>query len=237
MNVKLKVLTAGVLFFTGQVVMAQETKKDPQEKEIEEVVVVAFGKLKKEEVTGSVTQIKSEVIKDVPTSNVVSGLAGKVAGVQVFSSGQPGATPTVRMRGIGSINASNQPLYVVDGVPFQGDIASLSSQDIESMTFLKDASANALYGARGANGVVIITTKKGKKGLSFDFETRVGVSTRGTKDYDVIKNPGEFYEAFYERSRIGFYNNSNTQANANALAAADVYAKLKYNNYNVPNAI
>lgn len=234
MNVKLKVLTAGVLFFTGQAVMAQETKKD-KEREIEEVVVVAFGKLKKEEVTGSVTQIKSEAIKDVPASNVVSGLAGKVAGVQVFSSGQPGSAPTVRMRGIGSINASNQPLYVVDGVPFQGDIASLSSQDIESMTFLKDASANALYGARGANGVIIITTKKGKKGLSFDFETRVGVSTRGTKDYDVIKTPGEFYEAFYQRSRIGFYNDPTTQANANALAAADVYAKLKYNNYNVPN--
>ena len=157
MNVKLKVLTAGVLFFTGQALVAQEVKKDStstKEKTIDEVVVVAYGRQKKEAVTGSVAQIKATAIRDVSSPNVVQGAIGKVAGVQISSdNGLPGTAPVVRFRGIGSINGSSAPLYVVDGVPFNGDIAAINSADIESMSFLKDASAAALYGSRGANEV------------------------------------------------------------------------------------
>jgi len=127
---------------------------------LDEIIVVAYGTQKKEALTGSVGLVETETLEKIATSNVVQGLVGKVAGLQVINnSGQPGAAPTVRIRGIGSINASNEPLYVVNGVPFQGDITSINSNDIASFTVLKDAAAAALYGSRGSNGVIIITTK------------------------------------------------------------------------------
>ena len=130
---------------------------------LDEVMVVAYGTAKKSAFTGSATVVGSEDIEKIQTSNVANALSGKVAGVQLNNtSGQPGATtPTIRIRGIGSINAGNDPLIILDGVPYDGDMNNLSSQDIESMTVLKDAASNALYGARGANGVIIITTKEG----------------------------------------------------------------------------
>src|SRR5690606_34770658 len=129
---------------------------------IDEVVVVAYGTQKKESITGSVATIKSKEISKIVTGNVTQGLVGKVAGVQVANgTGMPGDGATIRIRGIGSLSVSTPPLYVVDGIPFYGNINSINNQDIESMTILKDASAAALYGSRGASGVVIITTKKG----------------------------------------------------------------------------
>lgn len=107
--------------------------------------------------------MKTEQIEKRQVSDVTNALAGAVAGVQIQSAnGQPGTSATVKIRGVGSINASSDPLYVVDGIPYDGDISSINSQDIESMTVLKDAASTALYGARGANGVIMITTKKGK---------------------------------------------------------------------------
>lgn len=129
---------------------------------LEEVMVVAYGTAKKSAFTGSASVVSSDQIGKIQTSNVANALTGKVSGVQLnTTSGQPGATtPTIRVRGISSINAGKDPLIVLDGIPYDGDLNNISSQDIESMTVLKDAASSALYGARGANGVIIITTKK-----------------------------------------------------------------------------
>lgn len=167
---------------------------------LEEVVVTAYGVQKKESLTGSIAEVKSEEIAKVASGNAVTGLTGKVSGVQIFSnSGQPGAAPTVRFRGIGSLNGSSAPLYVVDGVPYNESITSLNPNDIESISFLKDAAAAALYGNRGANGVIIVTTKKGKAGkVSVTLDVRTSFTSRATKDYDVFDDAGEYLEAYHK---------------------------------------
>ena len=138
----------------------------PDSEQLDEVMVVAYGTAKKSAFTGSAATIKNEKIATRQTSNVTNALAGQVAGVQTTSNnGQPGKDAEVRIRGIGSISASNKPLYVVDGVPYDGEISAISTSDIESMTVLKDAASNALYGARGANGVILITTKRSWAGM------------------------------------------------------------------------
>ena len=132
---------------------------------VDEVMVVAYGEATKETFTGSATEIKSDELEKRMVSNVSNALSGIAAGVQsASSSGQPGSSASIRIRGMGSMSASSAPLYVVDGVPYDGDISAISSQDIASITILKDAASNALYGARGANGVILITTKKGRTG-------------------------------------------------------------------------
>ena len=146
---------------------------------LEEVVVTGYGNFKKSSFTGSASNVSTEKLQDIPTVSVQDRLAGSVSGVQITStSGQPGAVASVRIRGMGSINASNEPLYVIDGVPMlNGNVsefsyadsgnslmATLNSNDIESMTVIKDAAAASLYGSRAANGVIVITTKKGASG-------------------------------------------------------------------------
>jgi TonB-linked SusC/RagA family outer membrane protein len=208
---------------------------------LDEVVVTAYGTQKKREITGSVATLNSEAIEKVQNSHVIQGLTGKIAGVQVITqNGQPGAAPSVRFRGIGSISGSNQPLYVVDGVPYNGNINAIATQDIESMTFLKDASANALYGSRGANGVIIITTKKAKaNGLNITLDMKVGRNDRMAPDYDVITDPGQYYEAWYDRYRIGLINEGEDAATAAQISAAELIEggdfSLGYNAYNVAN--
>ncbi len=128
---------------------------------IGDVVVVGYGSMQKKDLTGSVSQVQSEDLQDLAVTRVDQALSGKLAGVQVLSvSGEPGAAPQIRVRGVGSISAGTQPLYVIDGFP--GDnLAMINPNDIASIDVLKDASATAIYGSRGANGVVIITTKRG----------------------------------------------------------------------------
>ncbi len=210
-------------------------------KELQEVVVVAFGTQKKQEITGAVSKIDAKQLENTQASNAIQSLSGKVAGVQISSnSGQPGDKPQVRFRGLGSISSSNEPLYVVDGIPYNGDINAISSQDIESISFLKDASSNALYGSRGANGVIIITTKKGKKGtLRVTYETKIGVNSRAVPEYDMITDPGEYYKAVYNRVRNGLIYQGQTPENASNIAVqnlvkGDTYS-LGYNNFNVPD--
>ena len=147
---------------------------------VDEVIVVAYGTSKKSSFTGSAAAIGSEKLESRPVANVTKALDGQVAGVTVTSGGgQPGSDATIMIRGFGSINASNKPLYVVDGMPYDGDLNAISPQDIESMTVLKDASSSALYGSRAANGVVIITTKKGKEGRpTITLHNTVGWSWR-----------------------------------------------------------
>lgn len=191
--------------------------------ELDEVMVVAFGTAKKSSFTGSAATISTENITNRQVANVTNALAGQVAGVQVTkSNGQPGTTSTVRIRGIGSISAGNSPLYVVDGVPFDGDIASINPADIETMTVLKDAASNALYGARGANGVILITTKKGQTGeAKINVDAKWGTNRRGVPNYDVIKDPAIYLEKIYQSIYNDSYYGKESPGNA---AVANAYA-------------
>ena len=145
----------------------------PDSKQLEEVMVVAYATAKKYSFTGAASTVKGDEIAKLQTSSVSRALEGTVAGLQASAaSGQPGTDATIRIRGIGSINASSAPLYVVDGVPYDGSVNSINPEDIASMTVLKDAASAALYGSRGANGVIIITTKQGQS----DSKTTVNVN-------------------------------------------------------------
>lgn len=208
---------------------------------LEEVVVVAFGSQKKEEITGSVTTIKTDELNQIQASSIAQGLVGKIAGVQIINqNGQPGEDPTIRFRGIGSINSSSAPLFVVDGAVFNGNINSIATQDIESMTFLKDASANALYGSRGANGIIIVTTKKGKtSGIEITIDSKIGVNTRAIPEYNVIRETGQYYEAWYNAWRVGLIDTGSTPSEAATEAAEGLVSggdfSLNYNSYDVAN--
>ena len=155
---------------------------------LEQVVVVGYGVQKKADLTGSVSIVNAEELKRVSNSNISTMLEGKVAGVSITSDGQPGADPTVRIRGIGTLNGNQAPLYVIDGVPMGTSIRDFSPNDIETIQVLKDASAGAIYGSRAANGVVIITTKGGKKDqpLKVDYKGYFGVDVVSNDKYDLM---------------------------------------------------
>ena len=205
---------------------------------LDQVVVTAYGSQTKESITGSISTLQAKDLQQVQSANVVQSLAGKIGGVQIRSmSGQPGEAATVRFRGLGAISSSNDPLYVVDGVPFNGDISSISSHDIEQISFLKDASANALYGSRGANGVIIITTKSGKSmdAIVINFDARAGYNSRAIKDYNYIKDPSEYYELRWQRLRLGGLVNEESDVDARLNASNSLVNDLGYNIFNVPN--
>ena len=163
---------------------------------IQEVVVTGFGTVSKGAYGGAAETVKAEDIEKKSPSEISKALAGEVAGVQVITgSGQPGTNATIRIRGVGSLNGSSAPLYVVDGIPYDGDISSIDPGDIASTTILKDATAASLYGSRGANGVIVITTKKGSSqgdGGHIDVDVRYGANMRILPLYDVITSPEEY---------------------------------------------
>lgn len=207
---------------------------------LDEVIVVGYGTSTKESFTGSATQVSSKEIEKKNVSNAVSALAGEAAGVRIITStGQPGAEPTVRIRGFGSVNGNRDPLYIVDGVPFLGNISSINPGDIASMSVLKDATATSIYGSRGANGVVIINTKSGKGGDSFiEIDARTGVNFRNLPRYDVVNSPERYVEYGWE----GLYNQgkyiegvSDPVAFANSSLFDSDYGGIdaKYNMWNV----
>lgn len=175
-------------------------KLESSENSLDEVMVVAYGTAKKSAFTGSATVISNDAIEKTQVTNVLDALSGKVAGLQLSNaSGAPGSSsPTIRIRGFSSMNAGNSPLVIVDGTPYSNDINTLNTNDIESMTVLKDAASNALYGARGANGVILITTKRAKLGeAKVTVDAKWGVNMRATQDYDYIKDPAQYYETYY----------------------------------------
>ena len=186
-------------------------------KALEEVVVIGYGTAKKSDLTGSTAQIKPEALTASVVGNALESLQGKAAGVAVFNDNKPGASPSIRVRGSGSITASNEPLYVVDGFPLMdGNISDLNPSDIESMEILKDASSTAIYGSRGANGVVRITTKKGKSGTkNLSVNTSVGVQIPG-RLANLISGEDfiNFMNAGYKNqgSNVPFPNNPSTYA-------------------------
>ncbi len=212
----------------------------PDSEQIEEVVVQAFGTAKKEAFTGSATTIKSDDIVKTQSSSVANALSGKVAGLQTTQgSGSLGSEPSIRIRGIGSINAGNDPLWVVDGVPYEGDLNNLNMADIETMTVLKDAASNALYGARGANGVIMVTTKRAKAGdARVNFDAKWGVNMAARKLYDYTRDPGQYYEMHYTAMKNYYMDSGISAADAHNMAAADVASNasggLGYNVYTVP---
>ena len=176
---------------------------------IEEVVAIGYGTVKKSDLTGSVTSVKSDEIKAFASSNVMQSLSGRAPGVQVSqNTGAPGGSISVRIRGTNSIQGSNEPLYVIDGFPFSGSNPTvLSNSDIESIEILKDASATAIYGSRGANGVILITTKRGKNGkTTVDFESSYGVQTlRKTLDMMDATEYANFYNEQAANDKLAPY--------------------------------
>ena len=171
-----------------------------QDHQLDEVLVVAFGQQKKSSFTGSAGVVKSDALDKKQLTNVFSGLQGEIAGVQMTNtSGSPTATPTFAIRGFGSINAGTSPLIIVDGAPYDGGWNNLNPNDVESITVLKDAASNALYGARGANGVIMITTKQGShERATITFDAKWGSNSRATEDYDRITDPAQYYETYYK---------------------------------------
>lgn len=195
-------------------------------KQLDEVMVVAYGTAKKESFTGSASVVKADKITSRPVANVTKALDGLVAGVQTTSgSGQPGSGVSVVVRGYGSINSAQSPLYVVDGVPYDGDVVSINPNDIESMTVLKDASAGALYGSRGANGVVMITTKKGKSGkVNVNLKANWGVASRSIPRYETMDEAGYLETVFQSYKNNQIYNNGLLPAEAGVAALAAMKA-------------
>lgn len=165
----------------------EKIQLESDDRVLDQVVVVGYGTQKKVDLTGSVAIVNADEMKKVSNSNISTMLEGKIAGVQITSDGQPGADPSVRIRGIGSFG-STAPLYVIDGVPMGTTIRDFSPNDIASIQVLKDAAAGAIYGSRAANGVVIITTKGGKKEqpLKVDYSGYFGVDNISKNVYDVM---------------------------------------------------
>jgi TonB-linked SusC/RagA family outer membrane protein len=201
---------------------------------LEDVVVVAYGTAKKESLTGSATVLDSQKLSKRVVANVTKALDGMSTGVITTSgSGQPGSGASVIIRGYGSINASQTPLYVVDGIPFNGSLNSINPADIESMTVLKDASSGALYGARGANGVIMITTKKatGEK-VNITYNGSAGISNRALKRYNMV-DQREFVNMTYESLRNQYaFDNGYPWEVASQYAMEDLSTSLGGEIYN-----
>ena len=215
---------------------------------LEETIVVAYGTAKKGTYTGSASVVKKEALKDAPSVSFENALNGKVAGLQVTTgSGQAGSTSSIRVRGIGSMNASNEPLYVIDGVPVSsGDsgqmsdyiytsnnvMSTLNPNDIESITVLKDAAASSLYGSRAANGVVIITTKRGKLGKpTVTLKASVGITPDWAYNNHELAGPQEQAEMYYQMFWNSEVLDGGSPADGNATAIAQMNKRFKKHGY------
>ena len=204
----------------------------PDTESLEELVVVAYGVAKKESVTGAVSTVKSESIEKRPVSSVTNVLEGMTTGVMVNQGGDPGDDASIRIRGFGSPNGNNSPLYVIDGVPFSGNVSDLNPNDIESLTVLKDATSAALYGNRASNGVILITTKRGKTDkATLSVSVNQGVYNRAIPEYDKL-DAKDFMQVFF----TGYMNNLIGSA---GMSKADAIEDVRTNlltylgNYNI----
>lgn len=203
---------------------------------LDDVVVVAYGTAKKESLVGAQASVNSRELAKRPLTNITNALNGVAAGVQVTtSSGQPGSSAAIRIRGFGSVNASSAPLYVVDGSIFNGQILDLPSSDIQSISILKDAASTALYGSSAGNGVVLITTKSGsraKKGKpTFNFSMSQGISKRGQEDYEKIGVMDYYRVRAQQWYNEEVYSNGKTPEVANRWANYYALEDLKYQPY------
>ena len=216
---------------------------EPDSEHLEETIVVAYGTATKSSFTGSASMIGTETIESRVSTDVTAALAGTTPGVQIISSsGDPAAGGgTIRIRGIGSMSASNSPLYIVDGMPYDGSIADINPADVESMSILKDASASAIYGARGANGVVLITTKRGSGSseAKIRFDAKWGSNSRLIPQYDVITDPAQYYETHYRMMYNSQVYAGKSPSEAYAYADANLFnhnnGGLGYQVYTIPD--
>lgn len=201
---------------------------------VEEVVItVPYGTAKKSTFTGSASFVNSGTLEKSQVSNVSKALEGTVAGLQSFSSsGQPGSDATILIRGVGSVNASNNPLYVLDGVPYDGNLSSIASSDIASITVLKDAASAALYGSRAANGVIMITTKQGAKEsvTNIELSAKYGFSSRARADYKQV-NTNQYYELYWEALRNFRMDNGYSADESAKYASSNLIGNLGINPY------
>ena len=209
----------------------------PSSTTLDEVVVVGYGTSTKQSFVGSIKKVSGEEIKAKSVSNLSQSLAGEAAGVRVINtSGQPGSAATIRIRGFGSVNGNRDPLYVLDGVPYTGDIAAINPNDIASTTILKDATATAIYGSRGANGVILMTTKSGKMGKSeIEVDVKTGMNVSAIPRHHIIKDPEEYiglsWEAMYNKGVISGSPDPIKYANNNLFSGAGINSK--YNLWNI----
>jgi len=205
-----------------------QSRKDTvtKEKQIEEVVVIGYGTQRKESVTGSVATVKGDALREVPSANITQALQGRTAGVDISqNSTKPGAAMQIRIRGTRSLSTNagaNDPLVVLDGIPFAGSLSDISSSDIKSIDILKDASATAIYGSRGANGVILVTTNRGTKGQKprFSYNTFTGIQTLFSK-YPMMDGP-KFAKL---RADAGIYTNGVDESNDNNTDWQSLYYK------------
>ena len=211
-------------------------------KAMDEVLVVAYGTSTKQAFTGSATVVGTEQIEALQSTNALDALTGHVAGVELYSlTGNPANNkPSIRIRGVSSLSAGISPLIVVDGAPYGGDMNTINTADVESMTVLKDAAATSLYGARGANGVILITTKSGKRGdAKVTLDAKWGSNSRARREYKTVNSPAQYYEMYYGAlnnyalDKLGY-----TASQANQWANRNITSNNNYglgmNVYDVP---
>ena len=210
---------------------AQKIVMRPDAQVIDEVVVVAYGTAKKSSFTGSASSVGAQTLEKRAITNVTAALEGNTTGVQVTSAtGQPGESASIRIRGFGSVNASNNPLYVVDGAVFNGNLGDINPADIESMTILKDAASTSLYGSSAGNGVVLITTKKGKGngGTNFNLTVNQGFSNIAYKDY-AKAGMMDWFEYQWQMRKNSYVSAGKDAAEAAQLATSGLGDLLVYN--------
>lgn len=199
-------------------------------KTLSEVIVTAFGTSTKEAFTGSADVITAKDLVNRTVTSPIAAIEGKVSGVQFTSPAGPGDSPGIVIRGVGTLNGATTPLFIVDGIQFSGPLNTINQDDIESFTVLKDAASTSLYGSRAANGVVIITTKKGTSGeIKVTASASTGRVTRGVPFYDQV-SPGQYYEGMWEALR-----NTSAAGGDPVFASQNIYNQLGYNPFNVPN--
>ena len=223
----------GIKHGTMHIVLKSDTEV------LDEVMVVAFGTQKKSSFTGSAAVMSNEELSKHITTNVANALVGSTPGLQLRGgSGAPGASQgSIKIRGIASMYAATDPLIIVDGAPYSASLSNIAQEDIESVTVLKDAASAALYGARGAAGVILVTTKSGKsKKAQVNVDVKWGANTRAIQDYETIDDPGQYYETIYSQYYNHYYYGLGQNiATANANANNTMLTQLGYNIYTVPD--
>ena len=245
-NTRLEISHIGMLPRVIKARNGMRISLDTDNKILDELIVTAYGTQTKAQFTGSASVMNAEELDKYQVTNAIDALKGRASGVQINNaSGQPGMSSTIRIRGINSLNAASDPLIVVDGSPYDGDINLINPNDIESMTVLKDAASTALYGARGGNGVIMITTKTAQKGkdATITVDAKWGVNQKGTPQYDKISDPAGYYETWYRglnnyaQTALGMNPNAAWQwSNQNMFGSNNIgNESLGYNVYTVPN--
>ena len=237
-----KKATVSYVGYTSQTVELKPDMKiflSSTSQNLDDLVVVAYGTANKESLTGSVAVVGAKEIEDRPVTSVTAALEGNAPGVQVNNSvGSPGSEPSIVIRGFNTINGTTAPLYVVDGVPYEGAIIDLNPADIESMSVLKDAASSALYGNRGANGVILITTKKAKKVGKVDvtLQIRQGMYNRGLPFYDRLE-PNDWMQATFNAQVNGLVSGGNFDREGALAYVRENYITLYAGNniYGVPD--